>query len=317
MRPYRYKNAYITLVPENFEEAIWLADSRNFKRCKKCPPLERCLNCQEILDGEGLLESFKLHFKKIILVFLIIFKDAEEKKTLLKSMRSVKMRSLNDAFYIFDIGSTVYEPFVTSRIQYLQKKYQTNIEIHVKCREKGSKKFYVPAKKKFLSTLCLLIDSNPRTSKSLIEYFELINDRKKLYHEFICTVTKNCKYTTDIRCNYEKHKRICKKFNSQKVIYKQTPFGLKASLVQEMIDKDIIPWFAKDYRCDFIATFDCETIENRIEGPESFQGMTQKATLNLLSIAVGTNCQDLESKCWIRRTSEPDEEERLARVSQN
>ena len=229
-------------------------------------------------------------------------------------MKTVLVRSINDGFFLFNIRSKDYEVLTPRRLQFLQKKYKINIEIHFKCSENGSKKFYVPAKKNHEVTLCILLEEVPKTSRSILENFEIINDRKKLFHEFVCDVTKNCKYSTPKRSHYERHRRLCKNFNTQKIIYKQRTFGERLNILEEMIDKNIIPWYARDYQNDFIATFDCETIEEKIEGPENRVGMTEKASLNLLSIAVGSNCDEIESKCWIRKTSAPEEEERIGQL---
>ena len=230
------------------------------------------------------------------------------------NMKKTKIRSLNDSFYLLAIPSVEYEPFVPSRIHHLQKKYKINIEIHVKCPENGSAKFYVPVKKKYQTTLCFLLEEKPRTSKSLIENFELINDRKKLFHKYICDMMKNCKYTTSHRAHYERHRRLCRNYNTPKEIFKQKTFGSNDEIFKEMIEKGIIPWYAADFRTDFICTFDCETLESKIEGPENQKGLTDKAVLNLLSIAVGTNCESIESKCWIRKSSAPEEEEKLGQI---
>ena len=41
--------------------------------------------------------------------------------------------------------------------------------------------------------------------------------------------------------------------------------------------------------------------------------MFQKANLKLLSIALGSNLPEFESKCWIRKSSDPDDELNLVR----
>ena len=78
-----------------------------------------------------------------------------------------------------------------------------------------------------------------------------------------------------------------------------------------MVEKNIIPWYAATYQNDFIASFDCETLEEKIEGPENSKGLTYKAHLRLLSIAVGSNISEIEPKCWVRQSSDPKEEEKL------
>lgn len=241
-------------------------------------------------------------------MYLIKFADEDEKLKLFRSMHKISVRTLNDAFHILGLESTTFEVFTSKRLQYLQKKFEINIEVFIKSEEKGSEKFYLPLKKKYSTTICLLLSSMPKTSSSIIENFEIIQDRRKLFLEYVCDVTKNCKYTTDIKANFEKHRKRCKNFNSQKVFYSQKVYGVEKNVLEEMVEKNLVPWYAVDYKCDFIATFDCETIEMDICGPEKNFGITNQAFLKLLSIAVGTNVDELGPKCWIRKTSEPDEE---------
>ena len=106
-------------------------------------------------------------------------------------------------------------------------------------------------------------------------------------------------------------------FNSQKVSYVQTPYGEIDNPLQIMVEKNLIPADALDYKCKFIATYDCETIEDKIEGPEKKFGMTHKAYLKLLSIAAGTSSPGIKSRCWIRKDSSPEEEEKIAKVSKS
>lgn len=80
-----------------------------------------------------------------------------------------------------------------------------------------------------------------------------------------------------------------------------------------MIEKDIIPWYSRDYQNEIIATFDCETFEDKIQGPQADKGLTYKAHLKLLSIAVGSNLE-IEPRCWIRKSSDPDGEILIGQV---
>ena len=95
-------------------------------------------------------------------------------------MKSIAAQSLSDAFYLSDVSYEINEIFNLRRIQFLQKKYGINMEIYVKCPKKGSEKLYVPLKKKHPKNLCVLIKSNPETSYTVLENFEIIQvwDRK-------------------------------------------------------------------------------------------------------------------------------------------
>ena len=132
-------------------------------------------------------------------------------------MKQIPAKTLSDALYILKIPYEINEIFTPRRIQFLQKKYEVNIEIHIKCEEKGSEKFYLPLKQKFAKTLCIVIPKEPLTSHSIMENFQIIQDRRKLSLDYVCDVTKGCKYTTNIKANFQRHVKRCKAFNTPKV----------------------------------------------------------------------------------------------------
>ena len=60
-----------------------------------------------------------------------------------------------------------------------------------------------------------------------------------------------------------------------------------------------------------LAVWDLETFEEKsgLEAPS--HGLVTEATLHLLSVAVGSNIQGVESKCWIRKSSAPEDGAKL------
>ena len=59
------------------------------------------------------------------------------------------------------------------------------------------------------------------------------------------------------------------------------------------------------YRNYHLAVWDLETVEEKsgLEAPR--HGINTEATLHLLSIAVGSNIPNMETKCWVRKSSDP------------
>ena len=53
LRPNRYRNAFVSDCPDQYENAIWLVDARNHPKCSRCPPAQRCETCKQTLAAEG------------------------------------------------------------------------------------------------------------------------------------------------------------------------------------------------------------------------------------------------------------------------
>ena len=62
-----------------------------------------------------------------------------------------------------------------------------------------------------------------------------------------------------------------------------------------------------------LAVWDIETVEEKtgLEAPS--HGLVSEATLHLLSLAVGTNIPGIETKCWLRKSSDPKDGQKLIR----
>ena len=96
--------------------------------------------------------------------------------------------------------------------------------------------------------------------------------------------------------------------------YIQQSYGDDFDLMQELVDNQIVPEHAIDYRDLFMASFDIETIETKIDQCPPEHGMIKEANLQLLSIAIGSNAENYSPKCWIRKSSDKKEEERLVKA---
>ena len=168
----------------------------------------------------------------IVLVCLILFKNEEEKFKTFSKMKSIPVNTLSDGFYLMKISYQMNEIFTPRRIQFLQTKYEVNIEIHTKCPEKGSDKYYVPLKRKFAKTLCILLSNEPLTSRSIMEKFQIIQDRKKLSLDYVCNVTKGCKYTTNIKLNFQQGSALGR-----------TVFRLSFSMLKDLSTDSGIAWY--------------------------------------------------------------------------
>ena len=79
-----------------------------------------------------------------------------------------------------------------------------------------------------------------------------------------------------------------------------------------MVKLEILPKEAKHYYCPVLATWDIETQELLTGDEIKNKGMTEIASLKLLSVAVGSNFS--ESKCWRRRQVGKGEDVRMVKA---
>ena len=90
-------------------------------------------------------------------------------------------------------------------------------------------------------------------------------------------------------------------------------YGSEQTTLSEMVNKGIVPAEIMLFENKYICTWDIETHEEKILNCAPVSGMKTEANLKLLSIAVGSNLPGYESKCYVRKSSEPDEELNLVR----
>ena len=95
------------------ENVLWFVDSSGarFSTCRKCRVDFRCEKC---------LEKYRAQ------VLLLHRFPAEKIKTELLKMKEIKMQSINDALYLYDLRKSDFEVLTNSRLRYLENKYSTH-----------------------------------------------------------------------------------------------------------------------------------------------------------------------------------------------
>ena len=160
-------------------------------------------------------------------------------------------------------------------------------------------------------TLNIAKESFPETLNEPIENFAIIFDDSKLPKPYKCSVLPSCLYETDSRFNLQRHEKICFKSSESNIQIQQKYYGAKLDELHEMIDIGILPKEASNYHCQLLVTWDIETQELLTGEDMKDFGMTEIASHQLLSIAVGSNFSD--SKCWRRRQTIENEDVRMIR----
>ena len=292
------KSGKLSDPPLNYQNVAWFEDSRNsqYSRCSRCPNLEnRCTTCRKRFLGE---------------VFLVTDLNQATLSTILSSLKSIPVKGITDALKISGINAN-YEVLTPKRLYYLQNKYNCNFFLYIQI-DGHTRTVYKPGKIRKAAVIRLMLRENfPQTLNGVIENFDVINHKSLLPKEYICTKLPKCKYSTFDLFNFKRHNLKCGISNVQQIQCKQISYGEDINILRDMITNDIIPEEAINYRNFQMATFDIETIEEKIRGCDKNRGMNVKANLKLLSLAVGSNIPNQSPKCWIRNSMESSEEKRL------
>jgi hypothetical protein len=284
--------------PSTYDNVAWFQDSRSshFSRCSRCPNLvTRCTTCTKRFDAE---------------VFLVTGITLENQTKILKSLNSIPVKGITEALNMSGITAN-YEVLTQKRLYYLQNKYSCNFFFYIQI-EGHTRVVYKPGKIREGKTIHLMLRENfPNTINGVIENFDIINKKILLPKQYICTKLAKCKYSTFDFSNFKRHELKCEIGNAQQIKTKQISYGKDTNIFRDMVDQKIVPEEAVNYRNFQMATFDIETIEEKIIGCEKNRGMNVKAKLKLLSIAVGSNIPNQSPKCWVRNSMETSEEKRL------
>ena len=287
--------------PNSMQNAIWFCDAKRTSRntiCNSCLPDDRrCESCENKIKGE---------------VFLLLFTTAEMQK-IFQKMAEISVSNFTEALKF--IGLTAeFEIFNQRRIRYLESKFSIHIYLYKK--ENGEIcPVREPRKKKFDTTLKLMLkDDLPISGNGLIENFTIIQSSKLLPRVYVCKEMKTCKFRSVKKYDYERHREICVKYNTKTITCKQVAYGGNTDVILDLVNQKIIPKEALAYRNNFIVTFDLETIEQKFDLAMPQKGLVTEANLLLLSIAVGCNLPGYSPKCWIRKSSDPQEESRLTKL---
>ena len=288
----------ISRAPSSMQYAIWFSHAKRTSkdtRCPRCLPGGlRCKCCTEKIQGEVLLLDI----------------TADEKNKLFKKMKEVAISDFTEALKFIGLN-TDFEIFNERRIRYLESKYSIHILLYKRDTDE-TRPIREPRKEKYGTKLKLMLKNNlPVSGYGLIENFTIIQSAKLLPKTYFCKELKNCKFSSIHKYDYERHKEICIKYNTKTITCKQVGYGKNTDLILDLVNKKIIPKEALVYRNNFIVTFDLETIEQKFDLAMPERGLITEANLLLLSIAVGCNLPGYSPKCWIRKSSDPEEEKRL------
>ena len=284
-------------APVSLQNAIWFQDARSssVSRCAKCPTEDiRCKLCQTKFDAE---------------VQLLQISQPEIKKHL-AALPIVPVADIREALLYIGVNAA-YEVLRPANLYYLEVKYDCHFFMYRKNAEERTEVLHAPTKTRKFMVRLMLFEPYPATKNGEIKNFGIIQDETLLPTKYVCRKTKGCNYVTYKSFNYARHQKTCGKTNVQTIEHKQVSYGMDNTTLRKMVDENILPEAALDYRNYDLATFDIETIEAPMDLCPREHGMETNANLKLLSIAVGSNIADYEPKCWIRKSLDPSEEKRL------
>ena len=221
---------------------------------------------------------------------------------------TIRVENLSEALLFYGI-ETDYQILTMKRLRYLENKYEMNFILYEECQETSEIKIVRESiRKKFDSTIHFIIENGASQLLNVpIEDFEIIVGQSSIPKKFICDVHPNCKLTFTCKQNLEKHKEKCLEMSTKQIICKEKVYGDDKDIAQRMVEDGYAPDEFVNFRDFSLVTFDIETCEEKtwLEIPD--HGLVAEADLRLLSIAVGSNIPDFKEKCWVRKSSEPDE----------
>ena len=267
----------IVRKPKNFSNVIWFEDIRCSKKFKN----QTC--CEVMLIFQLHLQKLRTSFKTTILV-----------------------ENLSEALLFYG-KSVEYEVLSMKKLRYLEGKHKINL---ILC-EKNQDEIEIvrePIRKKFDLTLHFLVKKGAsQLLNEPIENFEIIIGSTLIPKKFICDVHSKCKLTFTCKQNWEKHRKKCLELSTKQIICKEKAYGDDKNIAVEIVDDGFAPEEFKEYRDFYLGSFDIETLEEKtfLEVPEN--GLVAEADLRLLSIALGSNIPGFTEKCWIRKSSQPEE----------
>ena len=260
--------------PKNFTRAVWFEDVRSHEN-----------QCE---------------------VMLIFNLDLVKLRPCLKT--TIKVENLCDALLFFGI-ETDYQILTMKRLRYLENKYEINFILCEKSSETNEIKIVRETiRKKFDLTIYFIIKNGAsQLLNDPIEDFEIIVGKTSFPTKFICDVHSKCKLTFTCKQNLDKHKEKCLEMSTKQIICKEKVYGDDKNIPQRMVEDGYAPEAFVSFRDFSLVTFDIETCEEKtwLEIPDN--GLVAEADLRLLSIAVGSNIPGFKEKCWIRKSSEPEE----------
>ena len=110
-----------------------------------------------------------------------------------------------------------------------------------------------------------------------------------------CQATDLCNYNSKIEKNLHRHEQTCT--DEATVTSKQTCYGEPKSLMKEIVSYGLLDKSYLEYRQEFFATYDLETLEQKSVDFQN-SGTVTEAFLGLASIAVATNLTDISDETF-------------------
>ena len=169
---------------------------------------------------------------------LIIAKETSKKKYSNSTQTDLTVSDLSNLMFLLTGQKNDYGPLFMGNISAQEAKCKINIILLEPdpTEPKGKK---IVRQKPFLvenTTVHLLIACG--VSQKLLEPIEdfkfLIRD-SGIPEFYICDVTSKCKYKTNIKANFERHKVKCEELSKKKIICKQKAYGDDSSTLRKMV----------------------------------------------------------------------------------
>ena len=154
------------------------------------------------------------------------------------TQKDLKISDFSDLMFLLTGEKRDFGPLFMGNIASQEAKSKINIILLESDPKESSGKKFV-RKKPFLShpkTVNLLIA--PGVSQKLLEpiqNFKLLTIESGIPEYFICDVNPKCKYKTDKKSHFERHREKCEKMSQKVITCKQKAYGEDSSVLKQMV----------------------------------------------------------------------------------
>ena len=185
-------------------------------------------------------------------------------------------------------------PMVDFTLKNLSK-IKSSIEHDVVIYRKGNlvQPLYRNLRRKYEKCLFFVVDSDETGCKAFRD-FELY--REEIKEPVRCSKSEKCQYSGRDLAILRKHEAICT--DQQVTIEKQVQYGDDKTVIRRLVELELLPSEALNYRKTFITAYDIESLED-LTGVSEMKNV--EAVHRLASIAVSTNYG--HSRCFVRDDS--------------
>lgn len=218
----RQKNFYhgqILRYPKNFVNSIWFDNILDSKR-NSVKTVEYQLLCD--FDCRKLLS---------------IHEESRNKRSD-STQSDLKIPDAKNLIFILTGEIKDLDALKMSNLSYLESRFKINI-ILLEPDHFAQKKKKIVRKKPSLphkTTVNLLIKRGASQELSTpIENFTLLAVKSGIPEVFICDINSRCKYKTDVKSNFLRHKSKCEKLSQKQITCKQKAYGDDSSIMKQMV----------------------------------------------------------------------------------